>query len=73
MREAKWRLLEATSPTWARNSSRLVAIEFLSQITNMRTRIRNVRTYVSSEASHSLGCSMINHAIYGNVRPYVHF
>ena len=28
------------------NSSRFVAIEFLSQITNARTRIRNVRTYV---------------------------
>ena len=30
----------------ARNSSRFVAIEFLSQITNTRTRIRNVRTYI---------------------------
>ena len=30
----------------AGNSSRFVAIEFLSQITNKRTRIRNVRTYV---------------------------
>ena len=28
------------------NSSRFLAIEFLSQITNTRTRIRNVRTYV---------------------------
>ena len=28
------------------NSSRFVAIEFLSQITNTRTCIRNVRTYV---------------------------
>ena len=28
------------------NSSRSVAIEFLSQITNTRTRIINVRTYV---------------------------
>ena len=45
-REAKWRRLEATSTTWAGNSSRFVAIEFLSQITNTRTRIRNVRTYV---------------------------
>ena len=46
MREAKWRRLEATSTTRARNSSRFVAIEFLSQITNARTRIRNVRTYI---------------------------
>ena len=47
MREAKWRRLEATSTTpGAGNSSRFVAIEFLSQITNARTRIRNVRTYV---------------------------
>ena len=45
-REAKWRRLEATSTTWAGNSSRFVAIEFLSQITNTRTRIRNVRTYI---------------------------
>ena len=30
----------------ARNSSRFLAIEYLSQITNTRTRIRNVRTYV---------------------------
>ena len=30
----------------ARNSSRFVAIEFLSQITNTRTRISNVRTYI---------------------------
>ena len=30
----------------AGNSSRFVAIEFLSQITNTRTRIRNVRTNV---------------------------
>ena len=45
-REAKWRRLEATSTTRAGNSSRFVAIEFLSQITNTRTRIRNVRTYV---------------------------
>ena len=29
----------------ARNSSRFIAIEFLSQITNTRTRIRNVRTF----------------------------
>ena len=29
----------------AGNSSRFVAIEFLSQITNKRTRIRNVCTY----------------------------
>ena len=29
-----------------RNSSCFIAIEFLSQITNARTRIRNVRTYV---------------------------
>ena len=28
------------------NSSHFLAIEFLSQITNTRTRIRNVRTYV---------------------------
>ena len=27
---AKWRRLEATSTTWVRNSSRFVAIEFLS-------------------------------------------
>ena len=39
----EWRLL---LPPWAGNSSRFVAIEFLSQITNTRTRIRNVRTYV---------------------------
>ena len=32
--------------TRAGNSSRFVAIEFLSQITNTRTRIRNIRTYV---------------------------
>ena len=38
-----WRLL---STTLAGNSSCFVAIEFLSQITNARTRIRNVRTYV---------------------------
>ena len=38
-----WRLL---LPPGAGNSSRFVAIEFLSQITNTRTRIRNVRTYV---------------------------
>ena len=38
--------LEATSTTRAGNSSRSVAIEYLSQITNMRTRIRNVRTYI---------------------------
>ena len=38
--------LEATSTTRAGNSSRSVAIEFLSQITNTRTRIRNVRTYI---------------------------
>ena len=31
---------------WAGNSSRFVAIEFLSQIANARTRIRNVHTYV---------------------------
>ena len=30
----------------ARNSSRFIAIEFLSQITNTRTRIRDVRTYI---------------------------
>ena len=48
MREAKWRRLEleATSTTRAGNSSRSVAIEFLSQIINARTRIRNVHTYV---------------------------
>ena len=34
-----WRLL---STTIAGNSSRFIAIEFLSQITNARTRIRNV-------------------------------
>ena len=45
-REAKWRRPEATSTTPAGNSSRFVAIEFLSQITNARTRISNVRTYV---------------------------
>ena len=45
-REAKWRRLEATSTARARNSSRFVAIEFLSQITNTRMRIRNIRTYV---------------------------
>ena len=44
MREAKWRRLEATSTTRARNSH-FVAIEFLSQITNTRMRIRKVRTY----------------------------
>ena len=44
--EAKWRRLEATSATRTGNSSRFLAIEFLSQITNTRTRIRNVRTYV---------------------------
>ena len=38
-----WRLL---STTLAGNSSRFVAIEFLSQITNARTLIRNIRTYV---------------------------
>ena len=38
-----WRLL---LPTRAGNSSRFIAFEFLSQITNTRTRIRNVRTYV---------------------------
>ena len=30
----------------AGNSSLFVAIEFLSQITNTRTHIRNVRTYI---------------------------
>ena len=44
-REAKWRRLEATSTTRAGNSSRFVAIEFLSQITNTHMCIRNVRTY----------------------------
>ena len=44
-REAKWRRLEATSTTRAGKSSRFVAIEFLSQITNTRMRIRNERTY----------------------------
>ena len=44
--EAKWRRLEATSATRIGNSSRFLAIEFLSQITNTRTRIRNVRTLV---------------------------
>ena len=43
-REAKWRRLEATSTARAGNSSSFVAIEFLSQITNTRMRIRNVRT-----------------------------
>ena len=38
-----WRLF---LPTRAGNSSRFVAIEFLSQSTNTHTRIRNVRTYV---------------------------
>ena len=33
-REAKWRRLEATSATRIGNSSRFLAIEFLSQITN---------------------------------------
>ena len=45
-RGSKWRWLEATSTNRAGNSSRFVAIEFLSQITNMRTRIRNVHTYI---------------------------
>ena len=43
--EAKWRRLEATSTTRDGNSSLYIAIEFLSQITNTRTRIRSVRTY----------------------------
>ena len=43
---AKWRRLEATSSTRIGNSSHLLAIEFLSQITNTLTRIRNVRLYV---------------------------
>ena len=34
----------------AGNSSRFVAIEFRSQITNTRTRIRNVRTYFSERS-----------------------
>ena len=39
--------VEATSTARAGNSSCFVlAIEFLSQITNTRTRIRNVRTYI---------------------------
>ena len=42
--EDDWRLLLRT--TWAGNFSRFVAIEFLSQITNIRTHIRNIRTYV---------------------------
>ena len=46
MTEAKWRRLEDTSATRAGNSFRFVVIEFLSQIANTRTRIRNVRTYV---------------------------
>ena len=38
--------MPATSTTWAGNSSRSVAIEFLSQITNTRTHIiRYVHTY----------------------------
>ena len=37
-----WRLLFYQ----AGNSTCFVAIEFLSQITNMRTRFRNVRTYI---------------------------
>ena len=45
VREAKWRRLEATSTTRAGNSSRFIAIEFLSQITNVRTRTY-VHTYV---------------------------
>ena len=44
-REAKRRRLEATSTAQAGNSFRFIAIEFLSQITNTRMRIRNVRTY----------------------------
>ena len=44
--EEKWRRLEATSTTRSGNSSRFIAIEFLSHITNTRTRIRNVRTYI---------------------------
>ena len=38
-----WRLLLPPGPEIL---PRFVAIEFLSQITNTRTRIRNVRTYV---------------------------
>ena len=38
--------VEATSTTQAGNSSRFVAIEFLSQITKARKLIRNVRMYV---------------------------
>ena len=45
-REVKRRRLEATSNAQAGNSSRFVAIEFLSQITNTRMRIKNVRTYI---------------------------
>ena len=45
-REAKWRRLEATSTNLAGYSSSFIAIEFLSHITNTRTRIRNVRTYI---------------------------
>ena len=46
--EVKRRRLEATSTARAGNSSSFVAIEFLSQITNTRMRIRNIRmhTYI---------------------------
>ena len=46
VRELKWRRLEATSTTRAGYSSRFVAIEFLSQITNTRMCIRNMCTYM---------------------------
>ena len=39
------RRLEATSTAHGRNSSVFLALEFLSQNTNTRMRIRNVRTY----------------------------
>ena len=44
-REAKRRRLEATSTAQAWNSCRFLATEFLSQVTNTRMCIRNVRTY----------------------------
>ena len=41
--EDDWRLPLTTR---AGNSSRFIAIEFLSQITNTRTHITNVRSYI---------------------------
>ena len=53
---------------WAGNSSRFVAIEFLSKIANARTRIRNVRTYVyifeSERSEHTVVLSLRFYYIY---------